>query len=287
LFLAAGVQVVHLPYQDAVMTGLPFVYFPHDLQHRYLPNFFTSAQIRHRESRWRKRASAATYVVAAGQHVRRDLEDLWDIDAKKILVYPFPPPPKPKSSHDSPYVFSEPYIIYPSVFWPHKNHGRLLDAFAILRSRGMELRLVLTGAQNTTFAATMRQVKQLGLDEFVHYFGHTSEADLGRLIQDAAGVVIPSLFEAVSLTAFDAIRMNRPIACSDRNFFREQCGDAATYFDPLDVTSIADAIVKMLRLSKPGHTPAQTSTAQSALSLEAFADNLLNTYRLCLQETLP
>jgi glycosyltransferase involved in cell wall biosynthesis len=283
--MARGVQVVHLPYQDAVMTELPFVYFPHDLQHHHLPHFFTDAQIRHRETRWRKRAVAATCVVAAGQHVKRDLESLWGIERDKIVVYPFPSPPRLNPSQTSPYAFSEPYVMYPSVFWPHKNHERLVEAFAILRSRGMNFRLALTGARGSSFTATMRKIERLGVADTVHYYGHVSEAELSRLIQDSAGVVIPSLFEAVSLTAFDAMRFNRPIVCSDREFFREQCGESAEYFDPLDTSSIASAIELALSKSQQKPSPMLCAGDQSALSLEAFANNLLNSYEFCRQRS--
>lgn len=280
-FQEARIDVVHLPYQDGVRTALPFVYFPHDLQHVHLPSNFTLAQIQHRETRWRRRAQEACGVVAAGPHVKRDLVEYWDVDPQKISVFPFPPARKPAPAEVSPYAFTEPFIIYPAVFWPHKNHRALIEAFSLVRSRGQKIRLVLTGAKNTAFISTMRRAAELGVDEHVHYFGHVSESELGRLIADSRAVVIPSLFEAVSLTAFDAMNLNRPIVCSDREFFRYQCADNATYFDPQSPESMADAIVSVL--STPGgriHL-ANPRSSHPALSLGAFAANLCHVYESC------
>src|SRR5207248_1179690 len=39
----------------------------------------------------------------------------------------------------------EPFLLYPARRWPHKNHARLFEAFALLRAERPELRLVLTG----------------------------------------------------------------------------------------------------------------------------------------------
>ena len=277
----AHIDVVHLPYQDGVRTELPFVYFPHDLQHVHLPNNFTAAQIQHRETRWRRRAHEASRVVVAGPHVMRDLVEYWNIDPHKISVFPFPPARKLVISETSPYSFAEPFIIYPAVFWPHKNHRTLIEAFSMVRRRGHQIRLVLTGARNATFVSTMSRAVELNVEEYVHYFGHVSEPELGRLIHDSRAVVIPSLFEAVSLTAFDAMQLDRPIVCSDREFFRYQCGNDATYFDPLVPESISEAIISLL--SRFDGEPRNTASRQThhGLSLEAFAKNLSAVYESC------
>jgi hypothetical protein len=39
----------------------------------------------------------------------------------------------------------EPFLLYPARRWPHKNHARLFEAFALVRVARPELRLVLTG----------------------------------------------------------------------------------------------------------------------------------------------
>lgn len=284
--IAAEVDVVHLPYQDGVFTELPFAYFPHDLQHRHLPENFTEAQIRHRETRWRKRAQHATRVVAAGEHVKRDLVALWEVPQEKILVYPFPPPVNPMSTEATSRVPRERYVIYPAVFWPHKNHELLIEAISILKSRGSTLQLILTGAKNATFAAVMRQIEQLNLIGQVHYVGHVDESELDELITGAEAVVLPSLFEAVSLTAYDAIRAGRPLACSDREWFRAQCGDRAVYFDPLDPVSIANQIEAVTHPNNSGNRFVPLSDEMTRqLSLEAFAENLYRTYRLCVSQS--
>lgn len=284
--VAAGVDVLHLPYQDGVFTELPFVYFPHDLQHRYLPDNFTDTQIRHRETRWRKRAQYATRVVAAGEHVKRDLIQLWGVPNEKILVYPFPPPLKPSLATSALPPRREPYVIYPAVFWPHKNHQVLIEAMAILKARGSKLHLLLTGAKNATFPAVVRLIEQRELADCVHYAGHVDESELSELISRSEAVVLPSLFEAVSLTAYDAIRAGRPLTCSDREFFRTQCGERARYFDPIDPVSIADAIETV---TQPGRLSRDAGVLSDALatqlSLEIFAENLYKTYWSCVSDS--
>lgn len=283
----AEVDLVHLPYQDGVFTELPFVYFPHDLQHHYLPENFTAAQIRHRETRWKRRALSARRVVAAGDHVKRDLVRIWGVPPEKILVYPFPPPVRPTPISSSPPSRHRPYVIYPAVYWPHKNHLSLIEAMSHLKARGLTLQLVLTGAPNIAFAQVMRRVHQLDLTDQVRHTGHVDESQLNELIAGSEAVVLPSLFEAVSLTAYDAIRAGRPLLCSDREFFRAQCGDRAEYFDPLDPVSIANRIEAVTQLSCRGDRTSTLSEAMTRqLSLKVFAENLYKTYRTCVAESL-
>ena len=53
---------------------------------------------------------------------------------------------RPRRFTPDPSVAREPFLYYPARPWPHKNHARLFEAFALLRGDQPELRLVLTGA---------------------------------------------------------------------------------------------------------------------------------------------
>ena len=48
--ISHGVDVVHLPFQDGLLTELPTIYHPHDLQHEYLPKNFSWFQRHHRNT---------------------------------------------------------------------------------------------------------------------------------------------------------------------------------------------------------------------------------------------
>ena len=51
--------------------------------------------------------------------------------------------------------------------------------------------------------------------------------------------------ESFSSTYLEAMSFGRPILTSDLDFAREVCGNSAAYFNPWDVTSIADAIIDL------------------------------------------
>lgn len=239
-----GVDLVHLPFQDGFMTELPFVYNPHDLQHWYFPENFSKSQRRHRETIWRTRAERASVVMAASFSVERDLVEFWKVDKSRIRVVPIPPPDRvapvaPQSDYG---ISSGDYCIYPAVFWPHKNHLRLIEAVRILQLRGQYLTLVLTGAPAGIYREVRKAASRLPDPARVIFAGHVNDGDLSWLIANARFVVVPSLFEAMSLTVWDGQRLGVPIACSSVEPFPDQVARTASTFDPFDPNDIASAM---------------------------------------------
>lgn len=287
LFRARRIDVVHLPYQDGILTDLPSVYFPHDLQHLHFPEYFSSTQIRHREQRWRNRALRAEIVVAAAPHIKSDLIQRWGLDDTRVMVFPFPPPPPIATSDLQLPSLKRPYVLYPAVFWPHKNHAHLVRAMSLLKQRGVEVDLVLTGSKHSNLRRLLRLIEMLDVSDRVKYLGHVNDALLSSLFCTAEAIVIPSLSEAFSLTAFDALRYNRPLLCSDREFFRSQCKELARYFDPLDPNSIANEIERQILENRAiGITNADRHVNHQGLSHELFAENLVCAYQECFHRRI-
>ena len=244
----AGVELVHLPFQDGFSTDLPFLYNPHDLQHHYFPENFSASQLRHRETVWRRRATAAQVVMAASFAVRDDLVRFWNIGSETVRVVPIPPPNRvaPPTPSDESLRSIHPYCIYPAVYWPHKNHLRLIEAVGVLQLEGYVFDVVLTGAEAGIFREVQQAVALLPDPERIRFAGHVSNSDLSWLIANSLFMVVPSLFEAMSLTVWDGQRLGTPVACSSVTPFPDQVGDTALIFDPFDPSSIADTMRRLL-----------------------------------------
>ncbi|WP_287421284.1 glycosyltransferase [Candidatus Brachybacter algidus] len=58
-------------------------------------------------------------------------------------------------------------------------------------------------------------------------------------------VFLPTLLECFSATYPEAMRMRKPSLTSNLNFAFELCGDAAIYFNPLNVDEIAHKIYQV------------------------------------------
>jgi glycosyltransferase involved in cell wall biosynthesis len=228
-----AVDVVHYALTVPLpRTKTPTVVTLHDVQHRDHPDFFGPARRSFRRIAYDRATQSADAVVVTSDFVRgRALEQL-GLDPSRIHVVPH------AINHT---VFRrgeearEPILLYPARAWPHKNHARLFEAFAILRGHDPKLRLVLTGGG----------LDRLGqLPDGVERWGVIPLAELASLYRRAACLVFPSLYEGFGLPPLEAMACGCPVAAANVAAIPEVCGDAAVLFDPHDPESIADAVLQ-------------------------------------------
>jgi alpha-1,3-rhamnosyl/mannosyltransferase len=127
----------------------------------------------------------------------------------------------------------------------HKNLGRLLEAFAAL-DPGDAARLVVVGHAGRDQDALRDRAAALGLAERVVFTGWIEEADLEGFYAAASVFAYPTLMEGFGMPVLEAMRRRLPVACSNVSALPEVAGDAAEYFDPYDVESIAAALRRLL-----------------------------------------
>jgi alpha-1,3-rhamnosyl/mannosyltransferase len=80
----------------------------------------------------------------------------------------------------------------------------------------------------------------------VHTVGWLAHEELPALYSLAAGLLMPSLYEACPLPIIEAMAAGCPIVTSDRYGTAELAGDAAVLVDPLSLDSISSGIARLL-----------------------------------------
>ena len=253
-FEGLGCSVVHFPYQQFIVSALPAVFNPYDLQHVHYPQFFSAADLKWREVTYSAACRAAHTVVVHSDWIKQDVVGHYKINPGKIQIVLLPPPTQ---------VYAEPtaeildtlnriyrlkgtFAFYPAMTWEHKNHVRLLEALALLRDRrGIRVELVCTGHQTDFFPRIRTRMRELQLDDQVRFLGMVPAEHLRGLYKLAQFVVFPTLFEGAGLPLLEAWTEGTPIACAAVTSVLEHAGDAALLFDPLSVEAIADAVARM------------------------------------------
>jgi glycosyltransferase involved in cell wall biosynthesis len=237
-------DIVHFPRQNGVHVDQPFIYHPHDLQHRHLPGFFTARQIASREVIYSSLCRRAAAVAVGTSWVKQDLVEQMRIDPKKIFVVPLAPVTAAEHHHPADLArFGLPhrYAIYPAASWPHKNHDRLIQALALLRRRDVEVPLVLTGPRPAG-VELKALARAAGVSDLVFDLGYLSQAEVEGLTVASVVTVVPTLFEAASFPVWEAFRLGTPVACSNVTSLPRQVGAAGLLFDPTRGDEIADAV---------------------------------------------
>ena len=250
-----GCDVIHFATQKFILCSLPTIYNPHDLQHLHYPQFWTPYDIAWRETVYPAGCRFAHTVVVGSEWVKDDVVRQYRISPEKVQVIPEGPPlqfhsePLPEflAQVKNTYRLDQPFALYPAVTWPHKNHIRLFEALARLRDNsGLTIRLVCTGARHEDFWPHItRCLDEHKLWSQVKFLGFIPEEDLRAVHHLSQFLVMPSLFEAISLPIFDAWTEGVPVVCSDATVLPDQVLDTAVLFDPHSVESIANAIAKV------------------------------------------
>jgi glycosyltransferase involved in cell wall biosynthesis len=229
----ADADAVHFPLTLRIPpVAAPSAITLHDVQHLDLPRLFSRGERAFRALAYRRSARSARIVIVPSAFVRDRATEALGLSPAKLRVIHhgidhvrFSPGGEPR----------EPYLLYPARRWPHKNHERLFEAFALLRRDRPELRLVLTGGGHS--GATPDGVEARGA---------VPDDELVSLYRRAAALVFPSLYEGFGQPPLEAMACGCPVACSNAASLPEVCGDAARYFDPEDPRAIADAVADVL-----------------------------------------
>jgi glycosyltransferase involved in cell wall biosynthesis len=233
-----------------------------DIQHAVFPEFFSRAELAYRRRVYGWTIAKSRIVITISEHARTELIERLGLDPGRVRAIHlavdherFTPGagsvadragnarPEDRAASGAPGGRPrEPFLLYPANRWPHKNHARLLEAFALVRRERPELRLVLTGTghEGRTLPAGVESRGRVSPDELV------------ELYRSAAALVYPSLYEGFGIPCVEAMACGCPVAASRVASLPEVCGDAAVYFDPGSAESIAQGIRDVLDHPPPG-----------------------------------
>jgi glycosyltransferase involved in cell wall biosynthesis len=255
--LFSEVDVVIAPIYTTRLLACrrPFVFTIHDLQERYYPHYFTMAQRCWRSFANHALADRAQAILCESNHVRSDISKFLKVEDSKIIVVAAPPLSALAADHlDSEFIerrakemnLPDQFAFYPAQFFPHKNHMRLIDAFAGVSRKFPRCHLLLTGQKRYEYAKVMAHLTDLGLENRVMHLGYVDTDSLAAVYRRATFVVVPTLFESISIPIYEAFRLGVPVCASNVVALPEQVGDAGVLFDPFSIEDMTNKMCDLL-----------------------------------------
>lgn len=216
---AARVDVVHhaggvVPLRHPGRAVLTI----HDLQPLDLPHHFRRSKRAYIRAMAGRSARAASVVTVPSRFTRDRVVDSLGVPPEKVLVVPWSV--RAPEHHDDPFPLppwlgDDPFLLYPAITYPHKNHGVLLDAFAVVARRHPHLRLVLTGGASSAEGEVIERIARPDLDGRVLRTGRVPAAQLEALFAAAVAVVVPSAYEGFGLPVLEAMVRGVPVVAAD------------------------------------------------------------------------
>jgi len=180
-------------------------------------------------------------IITPTQFVKDDAVAYTHIDPAKVTVTlesadPIADEPLPMDK-----LQNKQFIMYTGRPTPHKNLGRLIEAFRLLQKDRPELYLVLVGKKDANYQRHEAKVQTEHIQNVI-FTDFIPDAQLRWLYEHCKAYVFPSLSEGFGLPGLEAMAHGAPVVSSDATCLPEVHGDAAYYFNPLDVSDMAAKI---------------------------------------------
>jgi glycosyltransferase involved in cell wall biosynthesis len=245
------IDVLFRGYPGDPVEGFPnrrqIVLVP-DIQHEHLPQYFSSTDRALRQRLFRAALQDVGAIATISEYARATLREFEPARSADVFLMS-PASQLARLAADAPVgdAFAAKvraigdYFYFPANLWKHKNHERLLEAFARFGAeRGRRTALVLTGHPEgwSTLRGRFPYLP-------VHHLGFVTSAELRHLYAHARALAFFSLYEGFGMPLLEAFECGCPVLCSNTTSLPEVAGDAALTCDPTDVAQIATLLARI------------------------------------------
>ncbi len=261
-----------------------------DLQPLDMPRNFSVVKRSYLRAMLGRSARAAEVVQVPSEFTRGRVVELLGVDPDRVQVVAWSARrPTPDASIDLPAARADgvvpdaPYLLYPAITYPHKNHLVLLEALARLEGPAAGSVLVLTGGSAGAEAEVAERIDALGLTGRVWRTGRVGQDRLDALYAGANAVVVPSRYEGFGLPALEAMQRSCPVVVARAGSLPEVVGEESLV-DPDDVTAWTDAMQALQSMSdaERGARVARGHELAARFTPTRTAEGLLAAYRSAL-----
>ncbi|MDF1594001.1 MAG: glycosyltransferase family 1 protein [Desulfobacterales bacterium] len=236
--------------RSTTMQRLNYITTVWDMCHRDTPEFPEIRefnQFHALENLYRSSLAPSVTVLTDSITSAENISRRYGIDRDRLLPMPFSPATFLSEMHANgmnevldKYRVEYGYFFYPSQFWSHKNHIRILEALLILRQEGIRPIVVFTGSDTGNRKVVEGFITQNDLAGQVKILGFVPAEDMRGLYSGCRAVVMPTYFGPTNLPPLEAWMIGKPLIYSLH--FHEQAGDAAILIDPDNSVDLAKAM---------------------------------------------
>lgn len=250
--------IYYLHCWECVLPNFPCIMTNWDIGHLStysFPEVASKTNFSHRNKIYNELYARALFVFTESEAGKKELIQYTKINPQRIKVVPIFAGECVKHIMDSDRenIFltdknleKNKYFFYPAQFWAHKNHIGLLKAFKSFIDFSPGYKLALTGSDKGTLNHVKVTALRLGIQDSVLFLGFVSTEEMNALYRNATSLIMASHFGPTNMPPLEALELGCPIICSDLEGHREELGDAALYFNPLDSKELTIAMKTMV-----------------------------------------
>lgn len=205
---------------------------------------WTSYLYRHLEEE-RAEFSAMSEIVFVSQGAKEAFEEIMDIHDRLHVVYNIIPTEKIRSQAEERCDVSRRKFTFVNIgrMEPQKRQNRLIEAAAILRSRGYDFDLWIMGT-GTLEEDLRKQISAEGLQDTVALLGFRSNPY--PILKEADAFVLSSDAEGYPTVVCEALTLGKPVVATLIPGVGEQIGDGTGITTGLSAKELADGMARLI-----------------------------------------
>jgi glycosyltransferase involved in cell wall biosynthesis len=213
----------------------------HDLTYKRFPELLQKETLANLGIQMMREIALADAIVCVSEATRQDLLRYYAVDPERAVAI--------HSGLGTP-ATAEPiaglpsrYLLFVSTIEPRKNLETLISAYERLRAAGAyEGSLLVVGRIGWKSESVIPRLRGDGI---VH-LDYLPAAQLATVYERADAFVFPSIFEGFGFPLLEAMARGVPTIAARSSSLPEIGGDAALYFDPLDVDALTEQLRRVL-----------------------------------------
>lgn len=195
----------------------------------------------------------ADSFVVQSEYMKERLSQKWDVSDNRIMVVPnaistrFSREISGKKPECIRRLDGKFKILYVSRYYPHKNHGFIVELAKKFRDNGMnDLVFLVTLDQHLDgVKAILKEIRKNGLEDLICNIGEMPQEELADWYRYSDILFFPSYLETFGNAFVESMSFGLPICAVDLPYAKSVCDNAAVYYQK---DSLEDAAEKILML---------------------------------------
>lgn len=194
----------------------------------------------------------ARRIIAISEFTRKEILDVFPSVGDRIEVVPeaaavcFVPGCVADERLLS-FGITRPYFVTAAKYEPRKNLERCIRAFMRGPARRHPgVRLVMAGAMGWKNRNLEQLLREREIRDRIVLTGYLDQSSLVDVVRGAEALIVPSIYEGFGLPMLEGMACGTPVLCGRTASLPEVGADAALYFDPFDIESMAQVMVECL-----------------------------------------
>lgn len=224
----------------------------HDLTCVHLPEMCTRDTLQV-PGLLRRAIADGAWVHTVSNSVATDVIDTFGADPDRVVTVPNGAPAQRDEAtiarlarRGRDLAGADRYLAFVGTLEPRKDIPSLIDAFGLLAAGHPDLRLVLAGPDGWGASEVTARIDASPHRDRIVRTGWVDDGDRDALLAGAAVFAYPSRLEGFGLPPLEAAAVDTPVVATRVGALPEVLIDAASWCEPADARSLADAISAVL-----------------------------------------